>query len=110
MISPRALNLTVVPLVIFLSFVMVNSCLADTYNTDYCYDPAQLRQWENMLKDNPDSESLAAIHALWIGLCVKVEAQQLTTSQANRIFDHFRDALIDQIRQQEEIPPDRKPI
>jgi hypothetical protein len=77
---------------------------ADEYNTDYCHDPVELKKWEQMLTNDPNSEPLATIHALWIGLCVKVEARQLTTIQANRLFERFRDALIEQIKQQESSP------
>ncbi|MFO7767193.1 MAG: hypothetical protein R6V33_12240 [Pelovirga sp.] len=75
--------------------------MANEYNTEYCHDAAELQKWEQMLTNNPDSQSLAAIHALWIGLCVKVEARQLTTIQANQLFERFRKALIEQIKQQE---------
>ncbi|MBD1400385.1 hypothetical protein [Pelovirga terrestris] len=78
--------------------------IAHEYNTDYCHDPAELQKWEQMLTNDPDSEPLATIHALWIGLCAKVETRQLTTIQANRIFERFRDALIEQIKQQESFP------
>ncbi len=83
--------------------------IANEYNSDYCHDPAELHKWEQMLTNDPDSEPLATIHALWIGLCVKVEARQLTTRQANRVFERFRNALIEQIKQQES-SADRKRI
>lgn len=84
-------------LVLFSAF----STFAGEYNADYCHDPAELKKWDHLLNSNPDSEPLVALHALWIGLCVKVEARQLTTLQANQIFDRFRDALVEQIKQQE---------
>ena len=65
------------------------TAIADEYDTSYCHDPVELQKWEQMLINDPDSEPLAAIHALRIGLCVKVEAKQLTTNQANRLFDRF---------------------
>ena len=82
-------------------FFMAPVLVASEYNTDYCHDPVELQKWEQMLTNNPDSEHLAAIHALWIGLCVKVEARQLTTLKANLIFERFREALVEQIKQQE---------
>ena len=35
-----------------------------------------------------------ASHALWIGLCLEVEAYALTTERANKIFEDFRWRLI----------------
>ncbi len=86
----------------------ISSAVASKYNTDYCRDPAELQKWEMMLTNDPDSEPLAAIHALWIGLCAKVEARQLTTMQANRLFERFRDALIEQIRHQDPSPDGKR--
>jgi hypothetical protein len=90
---------------LLLTIFFPSLCIANDYNTDYCHDPAELQKWEEMLTNDPDSEPLAAIHALWIGLCVKVEARQLTTTQANRVFEQFRDALVEQIRQQRHPDP-----
>ncbi|HMB16391.1 MAG TPA: hypothetical protein VKN62_08745 [Pelovirga sp.] len=89
---------------LLLTIFFPSFCLADDYNTDYCHDPVELHKWEQMLSNDPESEALAVIHALWIGLCVKVETRQLTTMQANRLFERFRDTLIEQIRPQKPSP------
>ena len=91
---------------LIISLALLVVCLAATvaageYNTSYCHDPVELQRWNDLRAENPDSEFLTAIHALWIGLCVKVEAMQLTTNQANQLFELFREALIEQIEQQQ---------
>jgi len=93
---------------LFLTIFFPSFCIANEYNTDYCHDPAELLKWEQLLTDNPASEPVAAIHALWIGLCVKVDARQLTTTQANHIFERFRNGLIEQIQQQKNAPDGKK--
>jgi hypothetical protein len=55
-----------------------------------------------MLEKDPDSDALAAIHALWVGLCAKVEAHNLTTERANKIFEDFKWGIIESIKAQEE--------
>lgn len=90
----------IIPALLLVLF-SISSVMANEYNTEYCHDPVELQKWEQLLSSNPDSGPLAAIHALWIGLCVKVEARQLTTMQANQLFERFRDALIEQVKQQE---------
>ena len=87
---------------------LAGTTIAAEYDSNYCQDPVERQKWEQMLTDNPDSEPLAAIHALWIGLCLKVEARQLTTIQANRIFERFRDGLIEQIQQREGAPEGKR--
>lgn len=93
---------------LLLVLLLASATVASEYNADYCHDPTELQNWQQMLTNDPDSEPLAAIHALWIGLCVKVEARQLTTMQANRLFERFRDALIEQIQQQKSSPDGKR--
>ena len=37
---------------------------SDEYDNGYCKDPVELQKWSEMLEKNPDSDALAAIHAL----------------------------------------------
>lgn len=77
---------------------------ADKYDSRYCKDPVELQKWANMQEQNPDSDAVAALHALWIGLCAKVEAHNITTERANRIFEDFRWGIIESNQVQEEKP------
>ena len=76
---------------------------ADKYNNKYCHDPAELQRWTNILAENPDSDAVAALHAMWIGLCVKVEAHNITTNRAQDIFEKFKWGVIESIKSQEEV-------
>ena len=75
---------------------------ADPYDNKYCHDPAELQRWANILAENPDSDAVAALHAMWIGLCVKVEAHNITTNRAQTIFEKFKSGIIESIKSQEE--------
>ena len=75
---------------------------SNVYDNDYCKDPVELQKWANLIEKSPDSDAIAALHAMWIGLCVKVEAHNLTTVRANKIFDDLRAALIEEIEAQED--------
>ena len=80
----------------------------DEYDSRYCHDPAELQKWQSIVNKNPDSDPIAAIHALWIGLCAKVEAHTLTTIRANRIFENFRSALLDQAEKSNEAEKEKE--
>ena len=41
---------------------------------------------------------------MWIGLCAKVEAHNITTERANKIFDDFKWGIIESVKSQEEKP------
>jgi len=81
----------------------------DDYDASYCKDPVELEKWDRMLQNNPDVDEYQALHALWIGLCLKVETHNLTTTRANVIFEGFRWGIIDMIKKQnEQLEKDQK--
>lgn len=81
---------------------------ADNYDNKYCKDPAELQKWTDMLEKNPDSDVVAALYALWVGLCVQVEMHNLTTERANRIFEDFKWGIIESIQSEEHALGKRK--
>ncbi len=103
-IKPERVVCMRVMLVIICLLWPIYAGAADKYDSKYCKDPAELQKWANMLEKNPDSDAIAAIHALWIGLCLKVEAHNITTQRANKIFEDFRWGIIESIQAQEEKP------
>ena len=78
----------------------------DEYDSSYCKDPEETKKWTSILEKNPNSDAVAALHALWIGLCVKVETQSLTTARANQIFEDFRWGLIESSQNKGSNEPD----
>lgn len=74
------------------------------YDNQYCYDPVELARWDRILAGNPGSDGATTIHALWLGLCAKVGAKQITTSKANQIFDDMRGVMLRMFEEQEEKP------
>ena len=48
-----------------------------------------------------DSDVLVAIYALWIRLCIKVDAHALITERAQTIFENFKWGIIESIKAQE---------
>lgn len=58
----------------------------------------ELQKWADMLEKDPNSD------ALWIGLCAKVEAHNITTQRANEIFEDFKWGIIESIQAEKEKP------
>ena len=73
-------------------------CMTAAYSfaddTNYCNDAAANAQWQKLVTEKPGDMLLQALHALRIGLCVKVEAGQITVDQATDIFEDMRMALV----------------
>lgn len=61
---------------------------------NYCHDPAAEAQWQALVAKRPKDYDLQALHALRIGLCLKVDQGGLTVQEATAIFERARDALI----------------
>lgn len=95
-------------LTLFCLLFAVTAFAAGEYDNGYCKDPVELQKWSKMLEENPDSDVVSALHALWVGLCVQVEMHNLTTERANRIFENFRWGLIESIQKEQE-QNNRKP-
>lgn len=66
----------------------------DEYNTDYCHDPKELELWKRIIDKHRHNDEVQGLHALWIGLCIKVEMRQLTSGRADEIFEKERIRVI----------------
>ena len=68
-----------------------NNFNSNNYNTKYCHDENDLKIW----KQNEKSSDLKVqeFHALFLGLCKKVENKNLTTDEAQYIFENTRKRL-----------------
>ena len=76
----------------------------DEYDNGYCKDPVEIQRWEKLLSENPNSDPLAALHALWIGLCVQVELHNIKLNRAQDIFENFKRGIIESIQVEEKKP------
>jgi hypothetical protein len=72
-----------------------------------CHDAASWEEWEALVARNPDSQAIQTLHALRLGLCLKVDRQDLTVDQATVIFETARRALLTQLRDQRQ--PGKRP-
>ena len=74
--------------------VLFVRCAAAEKN--YCHDPEAEAQWQALLAKHPGDMELQALHALRIGICVKVDQGVLTLDEGTQIFEKARAALIGQ--------------
>jgi len=64
----------------------------NNYDNSHCYDKADLKIWANNAKSK--DPGIQEFHAIFIGLCKKVEDRDLTTEEAQLIFESARTRLI----------------
>ena len=63
----------------------------NNYDNSYCYDKDDLKIWAKYAKSK--DPKIQEFHALFLGLCKKVENKDLTTEEAQFIFEQTRTRL-----------------
>jgi hypothetical protein len=61
---------------------------------NFCNDPNDNMQWEALILETPGDMQIHALHALRVGLCIKVNRGDLTVDLAAEIFENMKSALI----------------
>jgi hypothetical protein len=80
--------------------LMTANAAADPVN--FCHDEATWRQWTELVRENPGDDQLQMLHALRIGLCIKIEQGSISFDRANQLFNRAHESSIEQRRREEE--------
>ncbi len=80
--------------------ILTLSILLFSYNVNaeeknYCNDADANMKWEALIKEYPDDMGLHALHALRLGLCLKVGKGDISIDEAKEIFKNVKKAFID---------------
>jgi hypothetical protein len=84
----------------FALVLMTVNAAADPVN--FYHDEATWRQWTELARENPGDDQLQMLHALRIGLCIKIEQGSISFDRANQLFNRAHESTIEQRRQEEE--------
>ncbi len=87
------LRKTIMFLSLCLMFVVHSASFAESEN--YCHDQESWKEWDALVDRNPNDMEVQALHALRIGLCVKVDKGGITLDRATEIFESAREAIIE---------------
>jgi hypothetical protein len=68
----------------------------DSEPPNYCKSPESWAEWQALLAKHPDDRGLQTLHALRLGICLKVERDEITLDEGTAIFEDARRALIAQ--------------
>ena len=92
-------------LVIVLAVLSTASC-GHVQNTDssdptyHCNKPGAWEQYEALAAKYPFDKSVQTLHALRIGLCVKIAQGSIDRDLAVEIFDQAHNAVIDKAKEE----------
>ena len=64
----------------------------------HCQAPAVWAAWDDTVAQWPHDLELHGLHALWMGLCIKVERGAVSVADADTLFERARGTLVQQRR------------
>ena len=91
-----------------LIFIFCNLVYAEGEN--YCKDKESWKEWDALVERNPNDMEVQALHALRIGLCVKVDRGGITLDRATEIFESAREAIIQKRKEDQKREQDRQKL
>lgn len=65
-----------------------------TEEKSYCHDEVAARQWEELVENHPQDLELQRLHALRMGICIKIDMGSLSFEQGITIFEKEKHALL----------------
>ena|GEM_PF-6145571 len=88
--------------IVCLSFLMSFNSFAEDNKTPeyYCDDKETIMEYEALIQKYPNDPNAHALHALWLGLCIKTGRGDLTIPEANAIFDDIRNKIIGEMKEE----------
>ena len=97
-------------LILGLAFILVFSGSVYAESENYCHDKESWKEWDVLVEKNFNDMEVQALHALRIGLCVKVDRGEITLDQATEIFESAREAIVEKRKADEKREKDRQKL
>ena len=80
-------------IVLILCFATV--AWADDIGEKFCNDQKVWDHFNNMVEEYPNDMSVQILHALKVGLCVKIQNNSISSSEAVDLFNNMVDSAAD---------------
>ena len=87
MLKPIICITTIIAFIISVSYVSAEE------PTNYCKDPESWEQWEDLILKYPNDREIQTLHALRIGLCLKVEQGTISFEMATELFNQAHERV-----------------
>ncbi len=93
-----------------LSLILVFCSLVSAESENYCHDEKSWKEWDALIEKNPNDTELQPLHALRIGLCVKVDRGEITLARATEIFESARETMIQKRKEDQKREGDKQKL
>ncbi len=74
-------------LILVLALVLSCSLGFTEEPVNHCLKKESWKEWDELVQKYPNDEDIQILHALRLGLCLKIEQGSITFEQANDIFN-----------------------
>ena len=101
-LGKKAMIKRIAGIILILALVFSSSPGFTEEPTNYCLDKESWKEWDALVKKYPNDEEVQTLHALRLGLCVKVEQGSITFEQATDIFNRAHQIVIQNTKSEQE--------
>ncbi len=88
--------------VLIIALLLSSSCRVYPDDFKFCNDPPHWEHFNAMVANDPENIPLQILHALKIGLCVKIDQNSISTQEAIGLFYDMLDTVIEKTDEAEE--------
>ena len=99
----------IVLIILLMAGFLISPVHAEKPKAKNCHDPSVRAHWDTLVAKNPEDMELQTLHALWLGLCMKIDREELPYEEAWDIFERAKGTMI-QKRQEEKTKGKRKVV
>jgi hypothetical protein len=68
---------------------------------NYCHDQETWKEWDDLIRKYPNDRDLQALHALRIGLCIKIDQGSISFEDATDIFNMAHNSVIEKAKKEQ---------
>lgn len=84
----------ILALFLFFPLAFANEPIPKAEQENYCKDPDSWGQWDALIAKYPNDEDIQTLHALRVGLCIKIDQETITLKDAINLFDRAHKMVI----------------
>ena len=81
-------------IILLLAITIPCPSLTAEESENYCNDKESWKEWDELVQKYPNDSDIQTLHALRIGLCIKIERGSITFQQANDLFNRAHEMVI----------------
>jgi|LGVD01.1.fsa_nt_gb hypothetical protein len=70
---------------------------------NYCEDPESWKEWDALVQKHPNDMDIQTLHALRIGLCIKIQRGSISLDDATKLFEDAHQLVIQKKQHQQQL-------